>query len=341
MRAAVLRAGRVVVDEVDEPTPAEGQVLVAVRACGICGSDLHFVDHGADFLRLSSEAYGGVPPIVDLSRDVRMGHEFCAEVIESGPHTNGPKPGTLVTSIPRLMRGAGLVSLSFSNVDAGGFGERMVLSNDLLVPAPAGTDAHLLALTEPLAVGLHAVNKSGISPGTTALVVGCGPVGLTVIACLKARGIGPIIASDFSAARRSTALAMGADVVVDPSVDDLFDARRRTDTKQPVVLFEAVGVRGIINTAMREMPRDSRIVVVGLCMQTDTFEPTYGVLKELVLQFVVTYTQDEFRDAMHLIADGVVNVQPMITGRVGLDDIASAFKELSKPDVHTKVLVTP
>ena len=341
MKAAVLRAGRLVIDDVAEPSPGEGEVLVSVKACGICGSDLHFVDHGADFLRLSSEAYGGIRPIVDLSRDVRMGHEFSAEVIESGPNTVGPKPGTIVTSMPLLMRGGSRLSLSFSNTEAAAYGERMLLTNDVLVAAPNGCDADAIALTEPLAVGLHAVNKSGIERGTTALIAGCGPVGLTIIGCLKARGIGPIIASDFSAARRATALAMGADIAVDPATDDLFDAWRRAAANQPVIMFEAVGVPGLINNAMREMPRDGKIVVVGLCMQTDRFEPTYGVLKELTLQFVVTYTPSEFRDAMYLIADGVVDVAPMITGRVGLDRIAEAFAELGKPGEHTKILVKP
>jgi threonine dehydrogenase-like Zn-dependent dehydrogenase len=341
MKAAVFRDGRLVIDDVSEPQPSEGEVLVAVKACGICGSDLHFVDHGADFLRLSSEAYGLPRPMVDLSRDVRMGHEFSAEVIASGPNTNGPKPGTIVTSMPVLMRGGNRLSLSFSNSQAGAYGERMVLTNDLLVAAPSGADADRIALTEPLAVGLHAVNKSGIEKGTTALIIGCGPVGLTVIGCLKARGIGPIIASDYSAARRATALAMGADVVVDPATSDLFDVWKATDATQPMMLFEAVGAKGLINTAMRRVPRDTKIVVVGLCMQTDSFEPTYGVLKELTLQFVVTYTPDEFRDAMHLIADGTVDVSPMITGRVDLDGIAGAFRELAAPDKHTKILVVP
>lgn len=341
MRAAVLRGGRLVVDNVDEPTPGEGEVLVAVKACGICGSDLHFVDHGADFLRLTSEAYGGVAPTVDLSRDVRMGHEFSAEVIDCGPRSDGPKPGTIVTSMPILMRGGRRISLSFSNSEAAAYGERMVLSSDVLVAAPSGCDADAIALTEPLAVGLHAVNKSGIARGTTALVAGCGPVGLTIIACLKAQGIGPIIASDYSATRRATATAMGADIVVDPSTDDLFAAWRREGGSQPVVMFEAVGVPGLINTAMREMPRDGKIVVVGLCMQTDHFEPTYGVVKELTLQFVVTYSPQEFRDAMHLIADGTVDLAPMITGRVALDDITTAFSDLSKPGAHTKILVKP
>lgn len=342
MRAAVLRAGQLVVDNFAEPIPGPGEVLVAVRACGICGSDLHFVQHGADFLRLSSEMNGVTRRApVDLGRDVHMGHEFCAEVLESGPGTVGPQPGTLVTSMPMLVRNGERQSLSFSNTVAGAYGERMVLSNELLVTVPSGIDVSHAAMTEPLAVGLHAVNRSGIAKGQAAAIIGCGAVGLTVIACLKTKGISPIIASDYSAARRAAALAMGADIVVNPADEDLIEVWNKNDGRQPLVVFEAVGVPGIINATMRDVPRETKIVVVGLCMESDTIQPVYGVLKELTIQFVVTYTGEEFEQAMHLIADGTVDVAPMITGHVGLSGIAQAFTDLSQPELHTKIVVTP
>ena len=342
MRAAVLRSGQLVVDNFAEPIPGPGEVLVAVRACGICGSDLHFVQHGADFLRLSSEMNGVTRRApVDLGRDVHMGHEFCAEVLESGPGTAGPQPGTLVTSMPMLIRNGERQSLSFSNTVAGAYGERMVLSNELLVTVPSGIDVSHAAMTEPLAVGLHAVNRSGIAKGQAAVIIGCGAVGLTVIACLKTKGISPIIASDYSAARRAAALAMGADIVVNPADEDLIEVWNKHDGRQPLVVFEAVGVPGIINATMRDVPRETKIVVVGLCMQSDTFQPVFGVLKELTIQFVVTYTGEEFEQALHLIADGTVDVAPMITGHVGLTGIAQAFTDLSQPELHTKIVVTP
>jgi len=342
VKAAVLRSGQLVVDNFAEPIPGPGEVLVAVRACGICGSDLHFVQHGADFLRLSSEMNGVTRRApVDLGRDVHMGHEFCAEVLESGPGTAGPKPGTLVTSMPMLIRNGERQSLSFSNTVAGAYGERMVLSNELLVTVPSGIDVSHAAMTEPLAVGLHAVNRSGIAQGQAAVIIGCGAVGLTVIACLKTKGISPIIASDYSAARRAAARAMGADIVVNPADEDLIEVWNNHDGRQPLVVFEAVGIPGIINATMRDVPRETKIVVVGLCMQSDTFQPVYGVLKELTIQFVVTYTGEEFEQAMRLIAEGTVDVAPMITGHVGLDGIAQAFTDLSQPELHTKIVVTP
>jgi 2-desacetyl-2-hydroxyethyl bacteriochlorophyllide A dehydrogenase len=342
MKAAVLRSGHMVVDTFAEPVPGEGEVLVAVHACGICGSDLHFVHHGANFLALTSEMNGvNKRPPVDLARDVHMGHEFCVEVLEWGPRTTGPKPGTLVTSMPVLVRNGERQSLSFSNSVAGAYGERMVLSSELLVPVPSGVTAVNAALTEPLAVGLHAVNVSGIKPGQSAVVIGCGPVGLTLIACLKNVGISPVIASDYSPARRAIAAQMGADLVVDPREQDVVSAWQQHDGKQPLVVFEAVGVPGLINTVMRDVPRETKIVVVGLCMEPDTFQPVFGVLKELTLQFVVTYSPQEFEQAMHLIAEGAIDVSPMVTGQVGLNDIAQAFKDLSQPDQHTKIMVMP
>ena len=342
MKAAVLRSGHMVVDTFAEPVPGEGEVLVAVHACGICGSDLHFVHHGANFLALTSEMNGVTKrPPVDLTRDVHMGHEFCAEVLESGPRTTGPKPGTLVTSMPVLIRNGERQSLSFSNSVAGAYGERMVLSNELLVPVPTGVTAVNAALPEPLAVGLHAVNASGIKQGQSAVVIGCGPVGLTLIACLKNIGISPVIASDYSSARRAIATEMGADVVVDPAKEDVVSAWQQYDGKQSLVVFEAVGVPGLINIVMRDVPRETKIVVVGLCMELDTFQPVFGVLKELTLQFVVTYSPQEFEQAMHLIAEGTIDVSPMVTGQVGLNDIAQAFSDLSQPDQHTKIMVMP
>ncbi len=168
MRAAVLRAGEMVVrDDVPEPTPGPMQVLVEVTACGICGSDLHFASHGADLLALQDEAEGFGPigaPAVHLDRDVFMGHEFAAEVLEAGPDTAAPPPGSLVTSVPIMVTPTGIDPLAYSNTSIAGYAERMLLFGPLVVPVPDGLDARRAALTEPMAVGLHAVNKSGIGP---------------------------------------------------------------------------------------------------------------------------------------------------------------------------------
>ncbi len=339
MRASVLRDGRMVVrDDVPEPVPQEGQVLVSVNACGICGSDLHFAKHGDEMVRLTREitgmpVQGGLP--VDVGDDVFMGHEFSAEVLEAGPGTDAPPPGTLVTSLPVLLSPKGFEPIMSSNTVLGGYAERMLLSVPLLQRVPEGVDPRHAALTEPMAVGLHAVNKSGIAPGESALVIGCGPIGIAIIAALRLKGIEDIAAADFSVRRRELAATMGAHVALDPAQGSPFDSTT------PAVVFEAVGVPGIINDAMRRAPLGSRLVVAGVCMQPDTVMPLFGIAKEISVQFVNSYDHNEFAESLRAIADGLIDVSPLITGEVGLDGVAAAFDELADPDAHCKIVVTP
>jgi 2-desacetyl-2-hydroxyethyl bacteriochlorophyllide A dehydrogenase len=338
MRAAVLRGGRMVHrDDVPEPVPGSGQVLAAVRACGICGSDLHFAAHGEQVLA-STEAMQGMPTggvLVDLGVDVFMGHEFSAEVLEAGPDTDSPPPGTPVTSIPVLVSAARVEPIVYSNNTIGGYAERMLLSAPLLLPIPNGLNPEHAALTEPMAVGLHAVNKSGISRGETALVLGCGPIGIAIIAALRNRGVETVLAADYSSTRRNLATTMGAHQTVDPAERSPFD------TVTPAVIFEAVGAPGIIDDVLRRAPAGSRIVVAGVCMQPDTVHPFFGIAKEINVQFVIAYEPNEFADSLHAIAEGEIDVAPLITGRVGLDRVGSAFEELADPERHCKILVTP
>jgi 2-desacetyl-2-hydroxyethyl bacteriochlorophyllide A dehydrogenase len=334
MRAAVLRSGRMVCrDDVADPVPGPGQVLVAVRSCGICGSDLHFAAHGADVLALTSQMGGGMD--IDLNRDIFMGHEFTAEILDAGPDTDTYPPGTLITSIPVLISGKSVEPIVYSNTTLGGFAERMLLSAPLLLPVPNGLGPRQAALAEPVAVGLHAVNKSGVQPGETALVLGCGPIGLAVVAALRARGVESIVAADFSPKRRELAATMGAHQTLDPAQGSPFD------TVAAAVVFEAVGVPGIIDDVLRRARHGTRLIVVGVCMQPDTVHPFFAIAKEINVQFVLAYDPNEFADSLRAIAEGAIDVTPMITGDVGLEDVGAAFDDLADPEQHCKILVTP
>ncbi|KKC02985.1 zinc-binding dehydrogenase [Mycobacterium nebraskense] len=337
MRAAVLRDGRMVYrDDVPDPVPEAGQVLVGVRACGICGSDLHFAAYGAQVLEMSDRVAGGAGGMhIDLNHDIFMGHEFSAEVLEAGPDTDTHPPGTLVTSLPVLLSAKGVEPIVYSNSTIGGYAERMLLSAPLLLPIPNGLDFKHAALTEPMAVGLHAVNKSNIAPGETALVIGCGPIGIAIIAALRARGVESIVASDFSPKRRELATAMGAHRTLDAAQGSPFDSVK------PAVVFEAVGVPGIIDDVLLRARPGTRLVVAGVCMQPDTVHPFFAIAKEINVQFVLAYTPEEFTDSLRALAEGDIDVSPLITGEVGLDGVGAAFDDLADPEAHCKVLVTP
>jgi threonine dehydrogenase-like Zn-dependent dehydrogenase len=351
MRATVMTDWELRVDDIDIPTPGPGQVLAKVLSCGICGSDLHLLHHGEESRRLSDELAAendearspDEPPVnmFDPAGDLVMGHEFCCEVVETGPGVEHLTVGDVVVSMPVVFDAAGVHPIGFSNIYPGGYAEYMALSELLAIKVPAGLPHELAAMTEPLAVGVHAVARSGIAPGDAAIVIGLGPVGLACIAAMKMAGIGPIVGADFSPARRSLAEQLGCDEVVDPNEETAIRAWRRIDGAKPLVVFEAVGVPGMIEHSMRLAPKNSRILIVGACMQEDHFHPMLGIGKELSLQFVLGYSPEEFAASLDAIAHGRVDMSPLLTGTVGIDDIAGAFAMLGNPDAHAKILVQP
>jgi threonine dehydrogenase-like Zn-dependent dehydrogenase len=340
MRAAVMRNKTLVVDSVPDPVPGPGEVLVRTLACGICGSDLHALVHADEMVEAARAS--GMPFGLDPSRDVVMGHEFCAEVLDYGPGTPATlKAGTRVVSVPLMFRGSAMHGVGYSNEVPGGYGERMVLSSALVLEVPNGLATEHAALTEPMAVGVHAVEKGRLGPHDAALVYGCGPVGLAVIAALKLRNVEPIVAADYSPMRRRLAAAMGAHAVVDPKERPAIDAYRELADLRPSVLFECVGVPGVIDQLLRAAPPQSRIVVAGVCMEDDTIRPAFGINKELAVQFVLGYTPDEFARSLRALAEGQIDVAPLITGKTGVEGVAGAFRALANPEAQAKILVEP
>ena len=207
--------------------------------------------------------------------------------------------------MPLVFHSRGIAGVGYSNDFPGGYGELMVLTRSLLLPVPDGLPTELAALTEPMAVGAHAVAKGAPAEGRRALVVGCGPVGLAVIAALRLRGIGPSWppisrpsgarwprqwAPTWSSTRRRSEPAPG-----------LAESRRRGAA---ACSSSASGVPGMIGYLMRDAPRGARIVVAGVCMELDRIRPMHGINKELSLQFVLGYTPDEFAGTLRALADG-------------------------------------
>lgn len=376
MRAVVCHDSRLTVREQPSPDPQKGQLLLNVKACGICGSDLHARQHTDELADVVRRL--GYEHIADASQPFVLGHEICGEVVES-PGLNRWKEGDLAVAMPMARRGKDIHMVGFSAEAPGGFADRVVLEQSLAFKVPNGLPANIAALTEPMAVGLHAVRRSEIGKKDVAIVIGCGPVGLAVISMLKASGVRTIVASDFSRARRMLAVECGADIVVDPQIESPYtqadknhlhdaesafdllltsmrrlrstpvpwqhlwraaDAAGATNPPRPVI-FECVGVPGLVNQVIENAPLFSRVIVVGVCMETDHLKPAMAINKEIDLRFVFAYTPYEFRETLHLLAEGKVQGEPLITSVVGLYGVEAAFDALGDPEKHAKILVDP
>src|SRR3954471_11693917 len=223
MKAVTCRAGALATEELPEPEPARGQLLLQVLRCGICGSDLHARRHCDELADVTAEV--GYDGMFRSDDTVVLGHEFCGEVLAAGRGTAGaPRAGTRVVAFPLLRRDGAIHPTGLSPLAPGGYAERVLVERSLAFAVPNGLPTDVATLTEPMAVGLHAVRRGEVGKGQVAVVIGCGPVGLAVICMLKANGVRTVVASDFSAGRRALAQACGADVVVDPAEGSPFDA---------------------------------------------------------------------------------------------------------------------
>ena len=378
MKAVVCQHAELDVAELDDPTPSKGQVRLKVLRAGICGSDLH-ARHGIDEWAELAETMGydrfgrSTQPLV-------FGHEFSGEVAEYGPQCEQTvSTGAPVVAFPLIRNAQRIDTVGLSVHAPGAYAEQMLVQESLMLPVPNGLPADVAALTEPMAVAWHAVRRGEVKRRQVAIVIGCGPVGLGVILMLKASGVRTVVASDFSEGRRALARACGADVVVDPAIDSPYEAVNRkghlTDLpsalelavgtreklgrlpidwshvwraaeklgagpKHPVI-FECVGVPGVIEDIVQGAPLFSRVVVVGVCVGEDRFHPALAINKELDLRFVIGYTPLEFRDTLHMLANGDVDPRPLITGEVGLSGVDEAFTALGSADRHAKILIDP
>jgi threonine dehydrogenase-like Zn-dependent dehydrogenase len=264
--------------------------------------------------------------------------------VELGPETVGAPvaPGDLVCCLPIALTPTGIEPVgAYSNLYNGGYAELMRLTAAMCLKVPNGLDHRRAALTEPMSVGRHAVARAAVQPNESAIVLGAGPVGLAVVAELRRVGVETIVVSDFSPRRRAVATAMGATETVDPATDQPLEVWQRVDGRRPLVVFDAIGVPGTFSLALKVAPPMARVCVVGSCMEPDSFKPLVAQTKQLTVIFSFAYDPFEFADTLRAIAEGEIDVAPMITGTCGIEGVPAAFEALGRPEEHVKILVEP
>ena len=341
MKAAYLQNHRIHVGEVPDPVPAQGQALVRTHSCGLCASDAHFLHLGEKVVELSRK-YGGPYSNLDLGQVIVPGHEYVGEILDYGPGSRRPlRAGTRVTSAPIIRHGAGREIIGQSHICPGGFGELMLLDEDSLMEIPGGLDDDMAAMTEPLAVGLEHARSGEPVKGDIPLVVGCGAIGLGVIAGLKLMGIGPIAAADFDANRRDLAIKMGADVAIDPRELSPYGPVHGLGNQRATLIYECVGKPGLLNQIMNSVGFGARIVIGGFCLEPEQLYVPSGQMRRLKIFFAAGEEQQDLDLALRSIADGKVDVASWLGTRIGLTGVDDALHAMADASAPVRTVVDP
>ena len=341
MRAAFLEGGKIHVGERPDPAPVKGQVLVRTHRCALCASDAHFLCSGQQVVEMSRQ-YGGPYASVDLAKPIVMGHEFVGEIVDYGPGSRRPlKVGTKVTSAPIMRQGGKTGIIGYVSELPGGFGEYMLLDEDFAMEVPAGLDDDLAALIEPLAVGLEHARAGEPQAGDVPLVVGCGAIGLGVIAGLKLKDVGPIVAADFDANRRELALQMGAEAAIDPREGSPYAPIREIGGRQANLIYECVGKPGMLNQIITSVGFGARIVVGGFCLEPEQIYVAAAQARRLKINFACGEEAEDMELALRSIADGRIDVRPWLGARIGLGGVEDALTRMSDPASPVRTVVDP
>lgn len=335
MRAAVLREpGNVVIEERPVPRAGPGQVVVRVRAVGVCGSDTHYYEHGR-IGRFVVEA-----PLV-------LGHEAAGEVTELGPGVTRLAVGDRVSiepGVPDLTCGqclAGRYNLcpnmrffGTPPVD-GAFAEYVVVHEAFAHPVPASVGDDAAALLEPLSVGIWACMKGRVTAGSRVLITGAGPIGLVSVAAALAFGAIEVVVSDVNPVRLALAEELGATTVIDAREASVTDLHR-----PPEVLLECSGHPPAIGEAIRALDRAGRAVLVG--MGGDEILLPLSVIQERELELTGTFRYaGTWPRAIALLASGRIDLDRLVTGTYRLDQAEEALTAGRRDQRSVKVVVHP
>ena len=345
MRAAMFEApGQpLVIGEAEAPQPEPTDLLVKVRNCGICGSDLH--------LSALADRSGGMAP---LGHGAIMGHEFCGEVVEVGSQAPGNwHEGDRICALPYIAcgtcqdclagRGHHCRAVVYTGMGStsGGYADYVRVGGAEALALPDGVDYQTGALVEPLAVALHAVRLANLRPGDGVLIIGAGPIGLAVALWCRFFGARHVVISDLASGRLTKAAALGATMGIDASRENVVGRYKQVAGRRAEVVFDCVGVPGSQQLAMDYAPANGRLVIAGLCMQQDHYMPVKAISKELSVQYVYMYERRDFELTLEMLDQGRIDVSPMITGVVGFDGFAAAFEGLKTPSDQYKILLDP
>jgi L-iditol 2-dehydrogenase len=334
MRANVLvEKGRTRVDEVPVPELDDDQVLVRIAAVGVCGSDVHYFQHGriGDFV---------------LTAPMILGHEAAGTIVAVGAEVSPDRIGQRVAIEPqracrvceqckhgRYNLCPAIEFYATPPID-GAFAEYQAIQADYAFAIPDSMSLEAAALCEPLSVGIWSNQKAATGPGSRVLIAGAGPVGILIAQVARAFGAAEIIVSDVAAQRREAALRYGATRVIDPVAEDIAALDLEVDA-----FIDASGAEPAVRAGVLAVKPAGRIVLVGMGADDVTLPVARIQARELVLTGVFRYA-NTWPLAIHLASSGQVDLDSMVTGHFPLAEVEAALAAAGEPGT-LKAVVRP
>ncbi len=333
MRAVVHQGlhQRLSVETIADPTPSAGEVVLSVGRCGICGSDLHMTED----------------PAFGVNKGAVLGHEFAGEVVALGKGIERLKKGDLVSVVPIASCGKCPSCLAGEpawcekmNLQGGGYGEFAVTNENQCVALPKSASMADGAIIEPLAVALHGVMVAEQKPGDKVLILGAGPIGLGVAYWARKFGAARVVVQDINDFQETRARQMGAtDFIVD--LNNPVDASERALGGKADIVYECVGVPGLIPQAVEQVRIKGTVVILGLCTRPETFVPFVALSKEVRLQTSAFFKRQEYEAALDALDSGAAEPRALVTDTISLDAVPDVFESLKKRTHQCKVLIAP
>ena len=331
------------VKHIEVAEPSADELLLKVGACGICGSDLHAVQSGF------------VPP------GTVMGHEFAGEIVAVGTGVAQQwSVGDRVIAAPiltcnecpaclggNLMACESPVIVGLDGAAAGAYAEVVRVQAKTVIRIPRRHDESKIswcdaAIYEPLSVGLSAYRVGAVAVGESVLILGGGPIGISLIKWARFFGVTNVAVSEPEPVRRQRAGDSGATMMIDPGKCDnpVEEFKRQTGTV-PSVIFECVGRPGILQNMIDMAAPGTRLIAVGTGMQPEEVTVITAALKKLSLTFAFGWELDDARYVLDRIAAEDINTTGLVSAEVSLTELPAMFDKLLQPNTHCKVMVTP
>lgn len=317
--------GRLIVEDVPVREPGAHEVLIRVRYCGVCGTDVHI--------------FNGAKGSAEVTPPVTLGHEFSGFVLRVGDGVTGLKPGDRVSVDPNRYCGKcyfctrGMKHLCRHMVGLGtsldgGFAETITVDETLVHRIPDGLDYRAAAMAEPLSCCLHGIDLTDIRAGQTVMIVGTGSIGMMMVQLAKARGAAAVIAVEPNAARREKALGLGADFGLDPTKDDTGAVLEARGVENIDRVIDCAGLISTDEYCVRWAGRGAVVMLFGLTGPDDEMRlrPFEAFQKELTIKACFV-NPDTFSRSIALLASGVVRTEAIIDRVIPLSDIARVFEE--------------